>query len=383
MSKGMSKRMLVMIIAVAVLFGVVFGYKAFVGYMMGRAMQANQAPAVTVSAAKANYQAWPQQLKATGSFSAVLGIDVTSEISGLVRKVNFKHGDIVKKDDLLVELNPDTEIATLQVYQAQTQINRITYERDRAQYGIRAVSLQQVQNDLASLKGSEAQVASQASIVAKKMIRAPFDGRLGISSVNPGSYINPGDKIVTLQALDPIYVQFTLPQQNLPLLHTGQTIALSTNVFPEKVFTGKINAINPTVDNTTRNVLVEATLQNPQKQLLPGIFADVTITVGKPQKLLTLPITAVTFNAYGQIVYIIKDSGKKDAKGKAILTVEQSFVRVGESRGDQIVITSGLKAGDEVVTSGQVKLRNGSQVVINNKITPSDNPNPQVSNEHI
>jgi membrane fusion protein, multidrug efflux system len=366
-----------------VLFCAVFGYKAFVGHLMGKAMKANETPLITVSSAKAGYQEWPQQLNATGSFSAVLGIDVTSEISGLVRHVYFRHGEIVKKNDLLVELNPDTEIATLHVYQAQLEINKITYSRDKAQYAIRAVSLQQVQNDLASVKASLAQVAEEQSIIAKKMIRAPFAGRLGISYVNPGNYINPGDKIVTLQALDPIYVQFTLPQQNLSMLHTGQTISLSTNVFPKQTFTGKINAINPIVDTSTRNVLVEATLQNPKKKFLPGIFADVMVTVGKPQKLLTLPITAVAFNAYGQIVYLIKDSGKKDAKGRPVLTVEQSFVQVGETRGDQIVITSGLRAGDEVVTSGQLKLKNGSGVAINNKITPSDNPNPQVDNEQI
>lgn len=383
MAKGMTKWMLVMIIAVAVLFGAIFGFKAYVGYKMGKIMQANQVPVITVSSAKADYQDWPQQLKATGSFTPVLGIDVTSEINGLVRTVYFKHGDVVEKNDLLVELNPDTEIATLRVYEAQNEINKITYNRDKAQYAVQAISRQQLDNDYANVQVSTAQMAEESSIIAKKMIRAPFAGRLGISRVNPGTYINPGDKIVTLQALDPIYVEFTLPQQNLPQMQVGQSISLTTNVFPDQTFTGKINAINPIVDNSTRNVSIEATLQNPQKKLLPGIFADVMVTVGEPQKLLTLPISAVSFNPYGQIVYIIKDSGKKDAKGQPVLTVTQVFVQVGETRGDQIVITSGLKAGDLVVTSGQLKLKNGSQVVINNKITPSDNPNPQVGNEQI
>ena len=383
MATGMSQRMWVMIIAVAVLFGVVFAYKAFVGYTVGKAMKTNQTPLITVSSATAAYQEWPQQLKATGSFSAVLGINLTSEISGLVRTVYFKDGDVVKKNTLLVKLNPDTEIATLHVYQAQTELDRITYKRDKAQYGVRAVSKQQVDTDYANLKVGESQIEEEKSIIAKKMIRAPFAGRLGITAVRPGDYISPGNSIVTLQALDPIYVQFTLPQQNLTQVQVGQTISLTTNVFPNHTFTGKINAINPIVDNSTRNVLIEATVQNRQKKLLPGIFADVVVTVGQPQKWLTLPLAAISFNPYGQIIYLIKDSGKKDAKGHAVLTVIQKFVQAGRPRGDQIVIMSGLNAGDQVVTSGQLKLKNGSPVVVNNKITPSDNPNPQISNEHI
>ncbi len=383
MAKGIAQRMIIMIIAVIILFGAVFAYKFWKIHNAQKAMQAHAVPAVTVSSTRAAYHEWPQQLQATGSFSAVLGTDVTSEIAGLVRYVNFEHGKIVKKDDLLVELNPDTEVATLQVYAAQTELAKITYARDLAQYAAQAVSKQQLDTDLANVRVGQSQMAEQQSIIAKKMIRAPFSGRLGISTVNPGDYISPGTKIVTIQALDPIYIEFTVPQQNLPQVSVGQMISLTTNVFPKQIFTGKINTVNPIVDNTTRNVSIEAILQNPQKVLLPGIFADVTVTVGAPKKLLTLPISAISFNPYGQIVYIIKDSGKKDTQGKPILTVTQSFVKVGESRGDQIVVTSGLKSGDQVVTSGQLKLRNGSQVVINNKITPSDNPNPQVGNEQL
>jgi membrane fusion protein, multidrug efflux system len=381
MAKGITKPMLIMIISVAVLFGLVFAYKAFKGFMIGKAMKANQTPVFTVSTATATMQPWTQQLQATGSFRAVLGTFVTSEISGLVRNVYFHHGDLVKKDTLLVELNTDTEVAQLGVYKAQAQVAKITYDRDVAQLAVQAVSQQQVDNDLANLNVAQSQIAQEESIIAKKLLRAPFDGRLGISTVNPGDYISPGLKIVTIQALDPIYVQFTLPQQNLPQLKVGQAIHLTTNVFPERIFSGSINAINPIVDETTRNVSVEATLQNPQKILLPGIFADVTLTYGAPQKKLTLPISSVSFNPYGQIVYTLKDSGKKDSRGKNIYTVTQMFVKVGEARGDQIQIISGIKAGDTVVTSGQPKLKNGSPVVINNQIKPSDNPNPQVGNE--
>lgn len=382
MTKGMSRPMMIMLIGIAVLFGVVFLYKVTVGYLIGRAMKANETPVITVSAAKAVYQPWDSLLKATGSFTAVLGVDVTTELAGMVRAMHFNNGDTVKKNDLLVELNIDTETALLHQYQAQAKLAKITYTRDKAQRAVQAVSQQQVDNDLATLQVDEALIAQEESIIAKKRIRAPFSGRLGISPVDPGDYVNPGDKIVTLQSLDPIYVQFNVPQQNLPQIEVGQPISLTTNLFPDRTFEGKINAINPIVNTSTRNVLVEATLKNPEQKLLPGIFADVHITVAPPQKRLTLPLTAVTFNPYGQVVYIIKETGK-DKKGRPILTVMQAFVKVGETRGDQVSIIEGVNEGDTVVTSGQMKLRNGSRVVINNTVEPSNNPAPQISNEQL
>ncbi len=213
-SKHMWTVMLIMVLAVFIIFAAIFGFKALVNHKMHKTMSANQVQIITVSSAKAAYQDWPQQLKATGSFSPVLGVDVTSEINGLVRAVYFKHGDVVKQNDLLVQLNPDTEIAALHGYQAQTELYRTTYNRDLAQYAIGAVSKQQLETDYANWKFGLANIEQENSIIAKKMIRAPFNGRLGISLIMPGQYINPGDKIVSLQTLDPIYVQFTLPQQN-------------------------------------------------------------------------------------------------------------------------------------------------------------------------
>lgn len=386
MSEGIKrslKPLVIMIITVVVLFGLVFGYKAFKSVMGAKYMKSRQIPVFTVSTATAHYQNWPRQLSATGSFSAVLGTYVTSEINGLVRHVYFRDGDTVRKNALLLALNTDTEVAQLHVYQAQARIASITYHRDVQQFAIQGVSKQQVQNDYANIQVARSQIEQEKSIIAKKMIRAPFSGRLGISTVNRGDYMNPGDKIVTIQALDPIYALFTLPQQNLPQLHVGQPVGLKTNLFLSLTFTGTIKAINPLVDSSTRNVTIEALVKNPQKILLPGIFTDVILTYGKPKKILTLPITAVSFNPYGQIVYLVKNSGKKGLDGKNILTVTPSFVKVGESRGDQIQVLSGVKAGDIVVSSGQLKLKNGSRVVINNSIKPSDSPNPQVGNEQI
>ncbi|MBS0352062.1 MAG: efflux RND transporter periplasmic adaptor subunit [Proteobacteria bacterium] len=375
--------MLIMIIAVVILFGAIFIFKFWSMSMMAKAIKANQPTAITVSATVAGYQPWQQQLRATGSFSAVLGTFVTNELDGLVRKVDFKDGDIIQKNALMIELNIDTEVATLHQYQAQANLYQSIYKRDLAQFAVHAISQQQVETDYAQWQVYLAQVEQENTIIAKKRIRAPFDGRLGISTVNPGDYLPAGTKIVSIQALDPIYAEFTLPQQYLPVVKVGQTINMASNVFPKQTVTGKISTIEPEIDNNTRNVSIQATVPNPKKLLLPGMFVDVILTVGSPQKYLTLPTAAISFNPYGQIVYIVRDTGKKDLKGRSILTVNQSFVQVGETRGDQIQVISGVKQGDWVVTSGQMKLKNGSQVVINNQITPSSNPNPQVRNEQL
>lgn len=371
MTKGMMRRMIIMLIILVVLFVIIFGFKAFKYHMMSKAMMAALPPAVTVSAIQVTEQPWSSVLRSTGSFTPVLGIDLTTEIAGLVRKMNFDDGDFAQKDAVLVELNIDTEVATLHQYQAVADLAKINLDRDTAQYAVHAVSKAQVDTDTANLKSALAQVAQEQSIIDKKVIRAPFSGRLGISSINPGDYLNPGDKIVSLQALDPIYVWFSVPQQYLPQIHVDETISLTTNLFPNRVFHGKVNAHDAIVDPATRNLLVEATIANPKMELLPGIFAEVEITTGKPMSFLTLPQTAISFNPYGSLVYIID---------KSKMTVVQSFVTTGETRGDQIQMLTGVKAGDWVVTSGQLKLKNGSRVVINNKITPSNNPAPVVTN---
>ncbi len=382
MARGTTKVMLIMIVGVAILLGAVFAFKAFVGFKIGQAMKANQQPAITVSSAKVVYQNWPQQIKATGSLDSYKGLNITSEIAGMVRSVNFEDGQVVKKGDLLVELNPDTERASLAVFTAQTELAKSTYARDQAQYVVRAVSKQQLDIDLANVRVGQSQMEQQASLIAKKMIRAPYSGRLGISTITKGDYVNPGDRIVRLQTFDPIEVVFTLPQQHIPKIKMGQAIQITTNVFPNRIFTGKITTLEPIVDVATRNVSLEGLLANPKGELMPGMFADVVTTFGKPLKLLTLPLTAISFNAYGQVVFIIKETGR-DKQNHPILKVEQAFVKTGESRGDQISVISGLNSGDIVVTSGQLKLKNGSQVVINNRIKPSENPDPQISNEHV
>lgn len=374
----LKKQMIIMLVLVAILFGLIFGWKALGNYMKSQFFLKMQSPAVTVSTMKVEASLWQPTLKAVGSMRALLGVNVTTELAGMVQTIYFTPGTAVKKGTVLVQLNAGTELGLLHSLQAQVELAKITYKRDQAQYTAHAVSKQAVDTDEWNLKNLQAQVAQQAATVEKKTLRAPFSGQLGINNIYPGQYLNVGDTVTTLQALDPIYVDFYLPQQDLAKLELGQTVQVITDTFPDKIFQGKITTIEPVVDSATRNVEVEATIPNPDFKLKPGMFTRVEVATGAKQNYLTLPQSAISFNPYGDIVYLVKESGKKDNNSKPILVVKQVFVTVGETRGDQIAVLKGLHAGDIVVTSGQLKLKNGSHVIINNKIQPSNEASPKV-----
>lgn len=374
----LKKQMIIMLIAVGLLFSLIFGWKAFSNYMMKQHLRQAKAPAVSVSTMKVTSSFWQPTLKSVGSLRAVFGVNVTTELAGMVQKISFTPGLAVQKGDVLVQLNAGTELGLLHSLQAQVELAKITYIRDKAQYQVHAVSKQTVDTDEWTLKNLQAQVEEQAATVEKKTIRAPFSGQLGVRNVNPGQYLNVGDTVVSLQALDVIYADFYLPQQVLDQLKLGQTVKISTDTFPNQVFQGKITTIEPDVDSSTRNVEVEATIPNPDFKLKPGMFTQVEVDTGRKQRYLTLPQSAITFNPYGDIVYLVKDSGKKDNKNQRTFTVKQIFVVIGETRGDQVAVLKGLHEGDVVVTSGQLKLKNGSHVVINNQIQPSNEAAPKI-----
>ena len=377
----MSKRMIIMLISLAVLFGCIFGFQLFKGMMIKKYLATLGSPTVTVSAQAAEYQDWLPILKATGSLRAVQGVNVTTEVPGLVSAIHFTPGSDVKAGDVLINLNAQTDIAQLEALQATAALAKATYERTRAQYAVQTVSKSALDTDTASLKNQEALVNQQAAFVAKKTIRAPFSGQIGISAVNPGQYLNPGDKIAALQSLNPIYVDFYVPQQNVVALKKGQSVTIILNALPKQTFQGKNTALDPIADSATRNVQVEATIDNPQYQLIPGMFADVNInTSDVPERYLTLPQTAVTYNPYGESVYLVQ-SGEKDDSGTAQLTVTERFIKTGKTRGDQVAIIDGIKEGEQIVTAGQLKLKKGSRVAINNEIQPNDNPAPHTVDE--
>lgn len=370
----MIKRMIIMLIAVGVILGGIFGYKGFQSSMMNKSLAVNAVPVVTVSAAEAVVKGWQPQISSVGSLRAVHGVDVTTEVAGLVQSVNFKSGDSVKAGQVLVQLNADTDIAELQTLIASRDLARSIYERSKKQFLVKAVSQASLDADEADLKVKEAEVAQQQAEVDKKTIRAPFAGRLGIGPVDPGQYLNPGDEIVTLQALDSLYVDFSLPQQELSRVTIGQVVVVSLDVAPDQEFAGRISAINSKVAPETRNVRIEAAIANPQHKLLPGMYATLKIQAGAVNRYLTIPRTAITFNSYGETVYVIESA--EGADGTSSTIVKQIFVTVGSSRGDQVAILKGLKGGDMVVTSGQLKLKNGSHVTIDNTVQPLNDPDP-------
>lgn len=376
----MSKPMRNMLIIVALLFICIFGYKIFKGMLISRYIASRQSSVVYVSVTEAEYANWQPEYRASGNLRAVLGVNITTELAGMVREIHFTPGATVNKGDLLVLLNTDADVAQLHVLEANAALAKVTYTRDKAQYAVHAISKATLDTDEANLKSTEAQVEHQKAIIAQKTIRAPFTGRLGISLINPGQYLNPGDKVTMLQTLDPIYADFYVPQQSLDAIKLGQRVTMTVDAFPNKTFVGKITTIDPGVDPSVRNVVVEATIPNSDLLLAPGMFASVVVDTGEAVRYLTLPQTAVAFNPYGETIYIVKESGK-DKNGKPILIANQTFVTTGIKRGDQIAILKGIKKGDKIVTSGQLKLQNGSVVAINNSVIPTNEITPKPIDE--
>jgi membrane fusion protein (multidrug efflux system) len=371
----MTKRMIIMLIAVGLVFGGVFGFQIFKNAMIKKFMSAMPQPPQTVSTVTAAVQEWQPQIEAVGSLRAVNGADLAFEVSGIVKELHFKSGDDVAAGDILLTLRAADDIAKLEALKATAALSEIVHQRDQEQFKIKAVSQATLDADGANLKNAKAQVAEQQAVVDKKTLRAPFAGHLGVRVVDIGQYISAGTTVVTLQALDPIYADFFLPQQALNQIRLEQVVTIKIDTYPNGDFAGTITAINPKVDPATRNVQVRATLKNPDRLLLPGMYASVNVAAGGKQRYLTLPQTAVTYNPYGETIYVVDDKGQ-DPQGRPQLIARQIFVTAGLKRGDQVAILSGVEEGQTVVTAGQMKLRNGSTLVIDNTIRPTADANP-------
>jgi membrane fusion protein (multidrug efflux system) len=371
----MIKRMAIMLIVAGLVLGGIFGFQEFKAKTIAKVLASQGAPTQTVSTAKAEYQEWQPRLEAVGSLRAVNGADLALEAAGIVDEIHFNSGDDVKAGALLLQLRADDDIAKLHSLEASAELAQINYDRDKKQLKIQAVSQATLDADAANLKNVRAQVAEQQAVVDKKSLRAPFAGHLGIRAVDLGQYLSAGTTIVTLQALDPIYVDFILPQQTLGEIKVGQQVSVTIDTYLGQTFTGVISAINPRVDASTRNLQLRATLANPDRKLLPGMYATVDIDTGAAQRYVTLPQTAITFSAYGDSVYVVQDQGKGD-NGQPQLVARQTFVTTGPTRGDQVAILNGIKPGDTVVSAGQIKLHNGAPILINNTVTPAVDANP-------
>ena len=356
-----SKRMIVMLICVFVVLLLVFGFIVGKGLVVSAYMK-NMVQTATVATTQARPTEWQTRLPAVGSLHAVEGADLASEVAGLVTRIGFAAGQDVRKGALLVQLRDDTE-------RAAADLAVQTYKRYAALIKTKAISQTNYDSALADMKSAQA-------AVEKKSIRAPFDGRVGIRNVDTGQYVAAGTVLVTLQQLDPIYVDFRVPQQQLALLKVGSKVLLTSDAVAGKTFVGEVAAFDPKVSEATRTVRVRAIVRNPDKKLLPGMFAAVIVDAGQPRRFMTLPQTAITFNTYGNTVFVI---ARQTVGGKAQLVAEQRFIVTGDTRGDQIAVLSGITSKDVVVSSGANKLKNGSVVIVNNTIAlPNDSdPHPE------
>ncbi len=374
----MIRRLIVMLVIVGIVFFLIFGFGTFRGLMIGKFLATLSDQTQTVATITAQDSQWQPTVTAVGGVVAINGANLSSEVSGIVDRIAFESGETVPAGKLLLSLRANNDPAVLTQLQAAAQLDEVTYRRDLKQLQADAVSQATVDTDRATLAQAEAQVQAQQALIAEKQVRAPFAGTLGIRQVDLGQYLSAGTEIVTLQQLNPLYVDFYLPQQALAEISVGQAVNIGIDAYPGENFPGRISAINAAVDTSTRTVQVRATIGNDALKLRPGMFATVSIGIGAPQNLVTVPQTAISYNPYGDTVYLVHDD---DANGAHKLTAVQQFVQVGDTRGDQIAILKGVNAGDQVVTAGQLKLKNGTPVAINNSIELPNSPNPNPPNE--
>jgi membrane fusion protein (multidrug efflux system) len=374
----MARRLVITTIGVLILIGLPFGIKMRQFSVMSSTPM--HMPAETVTADTARKETWPNTVTAVGSMVAVQGVTVAAELGGKIVKIAFESGDQISAGDVLVQVDTSTEEAQLRSAEAAERLARINLDRTRDLLARQSISRSEFDTADAQFRQATAQVDNVRAIIGKKTVRAPFTGRLGLRLVNLGQILKEGDPIVTLQTLDPIYVNFSLPQQRVSLLAPGTIVRVSTDAAPDQLFEGRINAVNPEIDPVTRNVRVQATISNTGEKLRPGMFARVEVMLPNEQEVLAIPATAVLYAPYGDTVFVIEE--KKDTpSGSAQKVLRQQIVRLGRSRGDFISVLSGLKAGDSVVTSGVFKLRPKLPVAVDNTLAPKAQLAPQPDNE--
>lgn len=370
----MAKRMILMLVAAALLVGAL-------GYFKLRQVQAAvkggafQPPPAAVTTIVAKQETWPSTLSVVGTTAPVHGVTVSADLPGTVDTITFDSGKFVHQGEVLVQLDTRQERAQLAAMEAQRDLAKINYDRMQQLVNEGVISRMEYDKSTAEQRQTEANVGEIKATIQRKTIRAPFSGILGIRQVNLGQYMSAGTAIVSLQALNPIYANFNVPQQVMSQLRPGQKVKISTDGASGHDYTGRVNALESTVDESTRNVQVQATLANPENKLRPGMFVQVEVGVGAQRSLFPLPASAINYAPFGDSVYIVTDL--KGPDGKTYRGVRQQFVKIAGARGDQVGIVSGLSQGDEVVTSGAFKLRNGAAVAVNNKIQPGNNPSPQ------
>ena len=331
----MVRRMIIMLVLVGIAFGGIFGFQTFKARMIAKALDELKSTPQAVSTTTAKVEDWQPRLEAVGSLRAVNGADLALQISGIVKEIHFQSGDVVAAGAPLLDLVADDNIARLHALEATADLAKITYQRDKDLVSRQAASQSTLDTDTANLKSAQAQVVQQQALLAQQSLHAPFAGRLGIRAVDVGQFLAAGTTVVTLQALDPIYADFYLPQQALNRIKLGQPVAAKVDTFPKESFAGEIAAINPKIDPSSRNVEVRAVLKNPDQKLLPGMFVTVDINVGTTQRYVTLPQTAIAFNSYGDTVYLVdakEDGGGRDSSLRDRYSSPPAIVEATRSR---------------------------------------------------
>jgi membrane fusion protein, multidrug efflux system len=371
----MAKRMLLML---AVMLGII----AALGFVKFRQIQtamaegaAFQPPPEAVTTIVAQQEEWPSMLSAIGTMTAVQGVTVSADLPGIVDRIAFDSGRSVRQGDVLAELDTRQERAQLAAIEAQRELARLNYNRLKGLLSERVISQAEFDRAAAEQKQTDAQVGEIRATIERKTIRAPFSGVLGIRQVNLGQYLAAGDPVVPLQTLHPIYVNFGVPQQDLAQIRVGHRVRLTANDLASAQFAGRVTALDSVVDQATRNAQVQATLDNSAGKLRPGMFVQAELSLGTSRSIIALPASAISYAPFGDSVFVVTDL--KGENGQTYRGVRQQFVKLGSARGDQIAIVSGIKPGEEIVTSGVFKLRNGAAVLVNNKVQPANKRAPK------
>jgi membrane fusion protein, multidrug efflux system len=371
----MAKRMILMLAALIALLGGL-GFVKYRQVEAGIAMAASfQLPPTAVTTVVARRETWPSTLSVIGTAAAIQGVTVSADLPGTIDKIHFESGQWVREGDVLVELDTRQERAQLANLEAQRDLARVNF--DRAQELVKAgvISRSDYDNASAQQKATEAQVGDIRAAIARKTIHAPFSGVLGIRQVSLGQYLAAGQAIVSLQSLSPIYVNFGVPQQDTPKVIAGHVIRVTDSDLPGMAFTGRITALDSVINEQTRNIQIQSIVTNKDNKLRPGMFVQVELPLGQPREVIPLPASAINYAPYGDSVFVVAEM--KDAKGNTYRGVRQQVVKIDGSRGDQVAIVSGLSPGEEIVSSGAFRLRNGAPVQVNNTVKPSDSPSPK------
>lgn len=365
------KRSIILATAVILLGALIGGFAYFqfvVKPEMIRGMIAGtRPPPATVTAEPARTESWDTRLPAIGTFAAMQGVEIAPQVGGVVRTILFESGQEVEAGAVLVRLDTAVEQADLVSDQAQLKNAALELDRQRELFARGNASKTTLDAAIARRDTAAAAVERTRAVIAQKSIAAPFAGRLGIRQVHLGQYVSPGTMLVTLQRLDPIFVDFPIPETHIAVLRTGQPVEVQVDAYPNQVFRGRVASLDARVNPETRNVLVRAEIANPDRRLLPGMFANVGVVAGGPQQVVTLPRTAVTYSLYGDSVYVAVTGAAPADGGEPPVTAERRFVRVGETRGDRLAIAEGVRPGEQIVTSGQIKLQSGAQIRIDNR----------------